>query len=234
MTIKEIEQLIKDEDAGVLRKPAPALNKPRRDLNRGSEILTIIVKYILSNKDRDVFLTSACGKLIIKRAEIQDINCVDHQYGMYEIKTKLGDGIFFNTLRLFEDGKYPVWIKPGFCYSNTYAHIMTEELKAKILSGIVYLGAGKPFLHSVILHNDDTIIDFNYNLVMSKELYFSLFNMEVLAELESEKIISSKEFCLKNPEIFSKFKSYDINFAFDEVMEKAKERYNTTEREVGV
>lgn len=234
MKLEEIRKLIKDEDAGKLRKPAIKLNKNRNERISRCDALTIIVKYIIENSDRDVFINTSFGKLTMKKAGILDVYCEDPNYRIYKASTVFGDGKFFDSRALFENWKYPQWIIPGFCYSNSYAHILTKELKAKIISGIVCMGRSKPFLHSVILTDEGMVIDFNYSLVMDKELYFNLFNFEVLAELDSEKIIKNKEFCLSNPEIFSDYKSYEINFAFDEVMERVKAKHNISDKEVGI
>ena len=234
MKLKDIRKLIKDEDDGCLRKPKHLHSKFEGRYNSGREILTIITKYIITNSNRQIFTNSTYGHVAMKRAGINNFICVDSKYNMYRIETKFGEGTFFDARKLFEKGKYPAWVKPDFCYSNAYAHVMTEELKATVISGIGYVGSGKPFLHSAILTADGMIIDFNYNLVMSKELYYNLFNFEVLAWLDSDKIIKNKTFCLKNPEIFSGYKSYEINFAFDEVMEKVKQEYAEAEKEVGV
>ncbi len=234
MKIEEIRELIKDEDAGKLRKPATIANKNRKLISSASDALTIIVKFILENSDRDVFVNTSYGKLVMKKAGILDLYCEEPRYRIYQTSTIFGKGKFFDSRALFENWKYPKWIVPGFCYSNAYAHILTQGIKAKIVSGIVYIGRGKPFLHSVILTNEGMVIDFNYSLVMDKELYFNLFNFEVLAELESEKILENKEFCLSNPKIFSDYKSYEINFAFDDVIERVKAKQNILDKEVGI
>ena len=234
MKLEEIQKLIKDEDAGRLRIPAIKENVTKKDLNKSSEILTIIVKYIIGNSDSEVFINSTLGYVAVEKAGIKSFACLEPNYKMYQVNTKFGEGTFFDARKLFENGKYPKWIRPGFCFSNAYAHILTEGIKSKILSGIVYVGSGKPFLHSAILTEEGMIVDFNYNLVMSKELYCNLFNFEVLAELESDKIIEKKEFCLKNPEIFSEYKSYEINFAFDDVMERIKEKQSILDEGVGI
>lgn len=218
MRIEEINKLIEDEDNGTLRKPKTIKNKTEQELLRAREIMSIFVQDIIENPNRDRFLNSIVGKRFMEVAGIKKLTDINPSVRMYKVKTILGDGLFFDAHRLYQDGKYPAYIKSGFCYGNAYAYVAKNNVKAKVVSGIAYLD--KPFLHSVVLTGGGQVIDFNYNLVMSVDLYFKLFNFEVLAEIESKKIKETYNFLENKSDIYEKYniQSCTLNFAFDEVV----------------
>ena len=226
MTIEEINNLINDEDNGTLRKPKTIKNKTDQELLRAREIMTIFVQDIIENSNRHIFLNSLIGRRFMQVAGIKKFDDVNPSIRIYSVKTRFGDGLFFDAHRLYEDGKYPFYIKPGFCYGNAYAYVAKNNVKAKVVSGIAYLG--KPFLHSVVLTGGGQVIDFNYNLVMNAELYFKLLNFEVLAELEGDKIKETYELLENNADIYEKYniQSYTLNFAFDDVLKLISEENN--------
>lgn len=78
----------------------------------------------------------------------------------------------------------------------------------------------KPFLHSVILVNGK-IIDFNYNMVIDKDLYFKLVKFESLAELDAQKARDTFDFIIWRRDMLNKSKvqTLTMNFAFDNVLD---------------
>ena len=230
MTLKEIEELALDETIGVLRKPKNMEGLTAQEIFDAHQTFLVIVKNIIKNPDRDKFLNSMFGKRIMRRVGIKKVKLVDSKIGIYSIQTTFGEGTFFDAHRLFQDGKYPKWVTPGYCFSNAFYHTMMSEMQAKVESGIAY--TNKQFLHSVIA-TEDQIIDFNYDLVIDKNLYKALLHFEVLAELESEKIRGIKKLCLEHSGLFRTVQDYQINFAFDEVMQKVQQEFKKSTIVVG-
>lgn len=221
MTIKEINGLVIDEVTGRLRKPKTLVGLTNEEIFNMRQTFLIIVKKIINNPNRDEILNSLIWKANMKSVGIEKIEIANRDIGSYNIKTKYGEGIFFDAHRLFVDGNYPQWITPKYCFSNSFFYVMRTGLDAKVESGIAY--DKQPFLHSVVLIGD-YIVDFNYDLVMEKNLYCALTHFEILEELESEKIVGAKRFCLEHKELFSKVEDCVMNFAFDEVIKNAKKQ----------
>lgn len=227
MTVEEIKKLINDEDNKVLRKPNTLKGKKYEDVLNAHKTLKIIIDDVIKNDDREHFLNSMLGKRKMRSVGITKIKTINKVVCMHKIQSYLGEGVFFDAHKLFDDGNYPKWIKPNHCFSNSHLHILQTGIKAKILSGIIFIG--KPILHSVILVGDN-IIDFNYNLVMSKDLYLNLTHFEILEELDYKQILDNKNVIkgMKN------IQSYVLNFAFDEAIETEKARFNQTKEGVAV
>ena len=218
MTIEEIKKLADDEKNGELRVPKSLHGESYDNLMMAHEQMVFIVDKIIRSGNRDRYLSdSMLSKLEMRKIGITGLDILNKDFGSYEIYSKLGDGVFFDAHKLFVGKKYPPFIRSHYCYDNTRSTIAIFGKGAKILSGIVFIG--KPFLHSVILFND-TIIDFNYDLVISKDLYFKLTHFEVLAKLNYEQLH-------RNHEIICNMKgvqSHIFNFAFEEVIEEEKKK----------
>ncbi len=222
MTIEEIRRLAEDEKSGRLRNPETLSNESIENLMMAHKQLVFVVDKIIRNPHRNQFLTNSLFlKLQLKNCGIKSLRASNKNFDTYEISSEFCDGTFFDAHKIFDSSEYPSFIKPHYCYDNTRRTIPLFGLKAKILSGIVFIG--KPFLHSVILCNDK-IIDYNYDLVMTKDLYFRLTHFEVLSELSFDQI-------RKNRGIISKMEgveSHIFNFAFEELMrqERVKQGVN--------
>lgn len=223
MTIYEINKLNQDANNKVLRKPVSLMNGDYEDTLRAHKIFKIIIDDVIRNKDRDLFLYSMFGKCRMRKVGISKIKNVNQ---VYNINSSIGNGVFFDARTLFIDGRYPKWIEPYNCFTNTRLLILQTGLEAKILSGIAFIG--KPFLHSVLLVGDK-VIDFNYDLVITKDLYFALTHFEVLAELDYTKILENKKL-IKG---IKGVPNYVFNFAFEEVMAQEKLKQGILD-EVGV
>lgn len=111
----------------------------------------------------------------------------------YTIKTKFGTGRFFKANEIFKNYQTPDFIKKDFCHYNSFMlcqAIAKAGDKATVLGGIACLG--RPFLHSVVCINyygEKFVLDFNYNLAMSYNLYVKLFSFNILSELDGERLI---------------------------------------------
>ena len=216
MTIKEIKKMEEDEQNKKLRLPKTLDGETRDKVMMAHEQFVFIIDRIIRNPQREDYLSgSIFAKTIMRKFGINDLKKLDNCVGSYEIKSDLGGGIFFDAHKLFPDQKYPEWIKPYYCFDNTRLYIFRTGLEASILSGIAFIG--KPFLHSAILIGDN-IIDFNYDLVISKDLYFTLTHFETLAELSCKQIFEHKKLIREMKGV----QNYIFNFAFEEVMEREK------------
>jgi len=103
----------------------------------------------------------------------------------FKITTNYGAGEFYNAHFLFLNCEYPKFVRPNNCHTNSYKFAKMYLDKCEVLFGICQ--TDHSFLHSIVKVKD-FIVDFNYNLVMSADLYFSLFNFEVLNTISNEDI----------------------------------------------
>ena len=226
MTIEEIENLIIDERNKMLRNPQSMENESVETILMAHQIFKTVIDNVLRNSTKYKFLNSVAGKQTMQKYGISKISCINRAVGVYEIETKLGKGTFFDAHRLFQDDEYPRWIRHHQCFANAHLYILKTKMDAKVLSGIAFVG--KPFLHSVLLVGDD-IIDFNYDLIMSKDLYCALTHFEVLAELDSTKLLENKRLIMKIRGVQGSV----FNFAFDEVVEQEKQKLSLINAEIG-
>jgi len=103
----------------------------------------------------------------------------------FKLNINYGTGEFYNSHFLFSNSEYPKFVKPNNCHTNAYKFAKMFIGECQVLFGICE--TDHPFLHSVVKIKD-FIVDFNYNLVMSENLYFSLFNFEVLNTINNKDI----------------------------------------------
>jgi len=135
----------------------------------------------------------------------------------FEIKTKYGAGKFFEAHSFFEDNKYPKFVRKRYCHSNSYEFAKTHNKECTVLSGVAY--RRKSFLHSVV-QIGDYILDFNYDLVMDKELYMKLFNFVVVSEVKSQDIKENDE--LMKEKLSNRVNYGEMNFCYYELLEAIK------------
>ena len=227
MTVEEIEKLIEDENNKRLRNPKPIVGKGVREVVKAHEVFKIVVDDMIRNPNRAQLLDLLNFKRKMRKCGILGMEVVNGLFGSYEMNTRFGKGMFLDARRLFVGCKYPRWIKYNYCHANAREYVLRADNDAKILSGIAFVG--KPFLHSVVLV-DDQIIDFNYDLVMSKDLYLSLTHFEVLSELTHKDMVENKQ-------VFNSVKGLKdnvFNFAFQDIVERFNARTNKNEEGIGV
>ena len=140
----------------------------------------------------------------------------------YHISTEFGSGNFLHVSKFLDNDEILSILKKRYCFQNVYDFAKGCSKKCEILSGLAY--RDYPFLHSVILL-DDYILDFNYDLAMSKDLYFALFNFKIFNRVDSDFVKENMH--LINPD--SKFLRInriaygDVVFCFKELIEILKE-----------
>ena len=141
----------------------------------------------------------------------------------FVIKTRFGSGSFLHFNSIFKKGDVPKYFQKRMCHQNAYLFARDSLEHCEILSGICYRNF--PFLHSVVL-SGEYVLDFNYDLAMSKDLYLKLFNFEVLNRVKSEDIKKSGALIRENGKFFvaNEITYGDIVFCFYEIMESMKKQ----------
>jgi len=131
--------------------------------------------------------------------------------GGYRIETIYGSGKFSAFSDLFPEGKVPESLKLGLCYSNSIGLAFSLDANNKrhdcsVVTGICKMPSllGNKESHFSHLHavtaftgkksGERLIADFTYNVVMSEELYYKLFNFEILSEVKVSKIKEALNF----------------------------------------
>jgi hypothetical protein len=127
--------------------------------------------------------------------------------------------------------QYPNYIEKQCCHSNCYETVKQQTIKCEILSGICY--RSYPFLHTVLLI-DDYILDFNYDLIMSKDLYMDLFNFEVISKIKSEDVLANLKLFDGNNKFVKENKiTYgDVCFCYYELMQIFKNQQGEKQNNV--
>lgn len=139
----------------------------------------------------------------------------------YHIETNYGDGNFFHFNHYFKNGKAPSLFKKQQCHSNCFEFAHKTKRHCVILSGISYRNYS--FLHSVLLIGN-YILDFNYDLIMTKDLYIQLFNFEILNKVDSDAVKKYAHLFYGGSKFFKENEvTYgDANFCFYEIVDIIK------------
>ncbi|MBR4999289.1 MAG: hypothetical protein IKY10_05350 [Clostridia bacterium] len=218
MKIDEINELARQEKAGLLRKPKDAENMLEEDL-KTTEQLLLNMKWFVEEEKAQGFVGCAYRRLVMKKLKgVKSFKGLGTIKRPYKIETDFGSGSFYDVRKGFNKKMYPDFVEQNFCYSNCLQFALTTKIDCKILSGIGYME--KPFLHSVILIND-RVIDFNYHVVVDKDLYVSLTKFETMVELDAKKVREGFDFVTSKRDVLrkSKLQTITINFAYDDVLD---------------
>lgn len=119
----------------------------------------------------------------------------------FYMETEFAKGYFFNVDFLFAKRKW-TQIAVGTCFSNAYKTALglsKNSIENKILNGLSWFGYS--VCHSINLVNDEWVIDYNFGVVMQKELYFKTFPFEVLDAIDGKEILNN----------YDQFKKYYIS-----------------------
>lgn len=218
MTIKEINQLVRDEDNKVLRNPIEVDEYTKAELYMQKRIMDG-VNYLLTQEKTPWIIKRMAQKQVVKSLSgVIDLKGKGLYKDPYFIKTRFGSGSFYRANEIFKDRKTPKDIKRNFCYSNAQLFALTTDIDCKVVSGIAYLD--KPFLHSVVSVGKK-IIDFNFNVVMDADLFYKLTKFEILAEIDSKTLKSSIEIYEQKKSLFkdSKIQTVTMVFAFEDFLD---------------
>lgn len=140
-----------------------------------------------------------------------------------------GNGIFFDAEDFFPTG-WPAYLEPNQCFytAEIVAEGFKNEFKSSVISGIAW--SGEPFVHAVakIVNKNGKkfVFDTNYHLVMSYELYKSIFLFKVLNEVEIEEFEKNNKYLTAfQNELKKQGKKLDygaIDLAFDDIVARGK------------
>ena len=218
MTIDEINDLAKQEKQKLLRKPKNAENFSQEDLKTQEQLL-LRVKWFLDEEKANGFVGCLFRRIVMKKQKgvksFKGLGTIKHPY---RIETDFGGGCFYDARKGFKKSTYPKWIEQNYCYDNCLKFALLTKIECKVLSGLAYMD--KPFLHSVILINNK-IVDFNYNVVMDKDLYFNLVKFESMAEVDAKQVRDTADFVTSKRKLLNmtNLKTITLNFAFDDVLD---------------
>lgn len=216
MELQDFRELVAQESSNTLRLPSPMLNSSGEDIKEKFKLTTLIKEMMATT-----FVEEEKNKLSRIRCKLEKQNNLTGNGTFqkpYHIQTNFGEGEFFNFYRYFKNGRIPSFFRKQECHYNCYEFALRQKRKSSILSGICC--RNNPFLHSVLLI-DDYILDFNLDLVMSKDLYINLFNFEILNTVDSEdikmdayKFYSGSKFFKENKITYG-----DVNFCYYEILD---------------
>ncbi len=229
MTLKEVEELRIQNLAHTLRMPKCLLFTTKEDMAERTNV-RFGVCYLIKNLG---VMQSVGSEHFLIRSALKRAKGVKSFYGAgtkelpYTLKTKWGEGKFYNARLLFRNKEYPNFIEHKYCFANCYymAKGIGESSNGycKVLSGIAFI-KDYPILHTVIETADGWIVDFNYDLVMEKKLYFSLFAFETLTELTSQEIFVKDKLLNKYAKFVNPYGHGYRVFALDDLIEYAEKR----------
>lgn len=249
LTLEEFHKLRRDEmQFGTLRSPKVVSYNSENFEKLGSLIGNIFYYTTTKEKMASIRKTILRNPLVDKNslAKLKSFKCFD----LYNLNVpSIGKGYFCKANDFFQSQETPSFITPGHCFCNSIilsAVLNQNNFENTLLSGISCfpqildengneVKKAKPFLHSVVclepteVFEDGCVLDFNYNLGMSKDLYTKLFNFEILNQIPSSKV--QKDFD-KIGENTQKDKNYysnnddidtwDMNYVFAEVIDRIK------------
>lgn len=209
MKLEEVRNFRDDENNGKLRHSKLYKKKSVEDRDN---------VYLVNTKIRElVDDVSIFVKYFAKRGgdlvQLEGKGTLDKPYN---INCEYGEGRLYKLNNVFTD--LPKWVKKFECFGNCtgMAYVLGKKnCKGKVVGGIYDLG--KPVMHAVIemeIDGAECIADFNFNMIIEKELYIKLFNFEIMAETEFKKVVENERF-LRH----CKFNSIFTAFAFDDLID---------------
>lgn len=241
MTIEEITNLRKQEQNRTLRSPncykQPTSEEERYLQQEKQNAMACIVTLTqTTGAGHNFFRPSTVIRTALRKNEyinsFKGLGTLNHPY---IIDSKQGKGKIVNAHELFEKKEYPNYVESNKCFANSlvYAYSLARDgVDAKLVSGIFDVGI-RPILHSVVeIPNHkvlgDCIVDFNYNLAISKNLYCSLFNFEELNNVDAIRLVQDRIFSKENRKKLQGKNVMYINFAYDDILDyiSNKDRQN--------
>jgi len=220
MTIEQVEELRKQEMGRTLRLPKLLIEKD--EIRKALYIRWAIFKVMES----ETFLKKLVNKSILRKAGVK-ISGKGTGKKHYKFKTPFGEGQCFDIKYLFKDKKCPLEV--GACFSNSFnlASTMAMIIDDKVtdcVSGILYANDSdgeRSILHSVF-EFDDFVVDANFGMCISKELYYKVFMFEELVRITGKQINEVQEILTDDTNVATakKFnlKTYHLVFALEDMI----------------
>ena len=234
MTIEQVEELRKQEMSQTLRMPNLEIteDKLQKALNIRWAIFGVLNSESFSNK---LITKSILRKLGVK---ISGKGTVKKKY---ILKTPFGEGKCFDIKYIFKDNKCPLEV--GKCFSNSFnlAAAFSQMPKVQVadcVSGILYADDAdgkRSVLHSVF-ELGEFVVDANFGLCVSKDLYYKIFLFEELTRIsgtcinEVEKILQTED----SRELSKQFnlKTYHLVFALKDFVDFITNEQRRNEHEI--
>ena len=214
MKIEDFRKLCDAQERKELRKPEVLNTLTEQDINNKLGLSNVIAKFLEKFGEIDDDESRIFEKVLRRKFNVKGSG---EKNDPFCIKSYLGAGSFLHFNCFFALNKAPNYFVKRMCHQNAYEFAKKSPLKCEIISGICYRKF--PFLHSVILV-DDYILDFNYDLAMSKDLYLNLFNFEILSIVKSDDIkVNLKMFNKQSKFLAENEITYgDVVFCYDELI----------------
>lgn len=225
MTVEEIVEIRKQEKQGVLPLTSIAQTKSKEQLNNEFVILNGICSIIMGDeKDKKMWLKpNLLQKLTLRTYGIKEFGW-DEANERYYVNTEYGNASFYDAKKMFNNNCYSDQIRKNFCFSNCLTLAKLIENETDIVCGLAFID-GKSFAHAVI-QIKDFVVDFNYELIMSADLYYKFMNFEKVNIISSKQLKQDwdkiVEYCstLKYPYN----RDWVMLFAYDEYIQKINEK----------
>jgi len=180
MTFEEVTELLIKEYEGRLDKEL-FLDIPFEDKRNFLRLQNAVSQF--STFKEDVLLTLNDNSLV---------NYIKKDEKGFQLSTKFGDTKLLTPSSLFNDS-LPFVPVIGDCYNNALLNtiIMGYDLNPAASVGIFYARDDNHIIHAIAEFDFDKeryIIDYNYNLVMNKDLYCNLFNFKILNTIKKQEM----------------------------------------------
>ena len=221
MKLQKFRELAKAEKEGVVRKPQNMKFLSQAEIIEKKALLKLIIDLISSKYNYDEMYKVAGYEKHLKSFYNTTGNGTFEL--PYTLQSNFGEGKFCDLCSYFKSKEYPNFIRKRYCHSNCFEYAKRINSKCKILSGIVC--KDYPFLHSVVLIGN-YILDFNYDLLMTKDLYVNLFNFEILNELKGEDITVNLHKLEKAKNINLTYA--EVNFCFYDIINRIEHNQDLT------
>lgn len=181
MDFEEVRELLKKEHQNRLDKNI-VLNVPleeKRDYQKLQGAIAGISKF---DKDVEAYLK--------ENSLVNSIEKVEK--GIYELKTKYGNTFLLTPTTYFK-GILPFIPIVGNCYNNSLTNtlVMSYDKNPAVSVGIFYAREDYHIIHAISefdYQNERYIMDYNYQLIMSKDLYCKMYNFTILNTIKKEKL----------------------------------------------
>ena len=141
----------------------------------------------------------------------------------FTIHTEFASGGFIDLQDFMPNNTIPSYIENNACHKNSFIFAMQTK-DADVLTGIYgYKGNKNMNLHSVV-EIQGIVLDFNWKIAMTKELYLQLFNFEVLSQVSGKKLAEDYDTIVQGVELIgNKFTYAELLACYDDVLEYIKE-----------
>ena len=219
MKLNEYKQLKQAEIKNCLRNPSQTKEESLFSKFFKRSIIGNILNVLKFEGSKDYTQEYVQSSSVLKAmCGMQGKGTVDQPYCLY---TPYGEGGFVDVICFMANKQMPEYIENNSCHRNCYRFASRQGDSCEAITGIYKLN-DNAHLHSVIGVNG-IVLDFNYKIAMTEDLYCKLFNFEIINRVSSEKIKQNAEFIYNNIESLGEEITYaEVLACYDEVLENIK------------